>query len=61
MAVAQKGALPLAAKNAVYDRLGDILTGRVTDAKYARVSAADRQAILEILRETKRDLPPSMR
>ena len=54
-------ALPLAAKNAVYDRLGDILTGRVTDAKYARVSAADRQAILEILRETKRDLPPSMR
>jgi hypothetical protein len=34
-----------------------ILSGEETDKKYARLSLADRQAIIEILRDTKPDLP----
>jgi hypothetical protein len=34
-----------------------ILSGRETDTRYARLSVADRQAIVEILRDTKKDLP----
>lgn len=45
----------------VYRRLYDILSGQSTDkdtsAKYARLSAEDRQAVLAILRETKPNLP----
>ncbi len=47
-------ALPDAARNAVYSRLLQVLTGNDTSAKYRHLSAADRQAILEILRETKK-------
>jgi len=50
-------AMPADAKVAVYERLWDILSGREQDARYARLTATDRQAILEILRETKDDLP----
>lgn len=50
-------ALPPAAKTAVYQRMWDVLSGRVPEPKYARLSAADRRAVVEILRETKRDLP----
>jgi hypothetical protein len=50
-------ALPPAAKDAVYRRMWEVLSGRETGARYRRLSAADRQAILEILRETKKDLP----
>jgi hypothetical protein len=46
-------ALPSEAKGAIYERMWLILSGAVTDAKYARLSRADRQAILEILRDTK--------
>jgi len=35
--------------------LSDVLSGKVTGARYRRLSAADRQAILEILRDTKPD------
>jgi hypothetical protein len=49
-------ALPAAARNAVAARLLQVLTGKDTSAKYKTLSAADRQAILEILRETKKDL-----
>jgi hypothetical protein len=38
-----------------------VLSGAATDARYTRLSAADRQAIIEILRDTKTDLPPSFR
>jgi hypothetical protein len=48
-------ALPEAARNAVYSRLLQVLSGQDTSAKYRHLSAADRQAILEILRETKKD------
>ncbi len=41
----------------VYQRLYDVLTGKDTDAKFARLSADDRRNILEILRDTKPGLP----
>ena len=43
--------------NALYARLGEILSGAERDARYASLSATDRQAILEILRDTKPGLP----
>jgi hypothetical protein len=52
-------ALPARAKAAVYDRLREVLSGKATDKAYARLSATDRQAIIEILRETKKGLPSS--
>lgn len=54
-------ALPPAAKTALYDRMWEILSGRDKDLVYARLSAADRLAIIEILRSTKKDLPASYR
>jgi len=51
------GALPAEAKAAVYVRMWDILSGRDTSAKYERLSAADRRAVLDILRDTLHDLP----
>lgn len=51
--------LPVDAKDAVYRRLWRVLSGGESGARYTRLSAADRRAILEILRETKKDLPPS--
>jgi hypothetical protein len=48
-------ALPAEAKNAIYKRMLRVLSGSETDKKYARLSAADRRAVLEILRETKKD------
>jgi hypothetical protein len=50
-------ALPAALKETVYRRLWQILSGEEKSRKYARLSAASRQAVLEILRETKKDLP----
>ena len=52
-------ALPAAAKSAIYQRLWQILSGEESGERYARLSKADRQAILEILRETKQGLPDS--
>lgn len=54
-------ALPAAAKSAVYDRLWQVLSGRDTAAKYARLTPADRRAVVEILRDTKTDLPEEFR
>jgi len=50
-------ALPSEAKGAVYQRMWLILSRAVADAKYARLSPSGRQAVLEILRETKKGLP----
>jgi hypothetical protein len=47
-------ALPPEAKKAVYDRVWQILSGREHNPKYARLTLADRQAVVEILRETKK-------
>jgi hypothetical protein len=45
--------LPISAKEYVYDRLDEILTGRDRSPTFANLSAADRANILEILRATK--------
>jgi hypothetical protein len=54
-------ALPPMAKDAVYSRLWQVLSGKDAAPKYAHLSAADRTAILDILRDTKTDLPDYMR
>jgi len=41
----------------VYQRMWDVLNGRAREARYGVLSAADRTAIIEILRDTKKDLP----
>jgi len=53
--------LPPIAKDEVYRRLWQILSGRDKDRPYARLSLADRKAIVEILRDTKKDLPTYFR
>jgi hypothetical protein len=50
-------ALPPDARNAVYQKMWQVLSGRDASKKYAMLSRADRQAIVEILRDTKKDLP----
>ncbi|MES1256124.1 MAG: hypothetical protein ABUS56_10980, partial [Acidobacteriota bacterium] len=49
--------LPAAARDAVFERLWAVLSGREKSATYARLSAMDRLATVEILRATKKDLP----
>lgn len=49
--------LPSAAKDAVYRRMWEVLSGQARDKKYSRLALADRAAIVEILRDTKSDLP----
>jgi hypothetical protein len=49
--------LPPALKDAVYQRMWAVLSGGERDRRYARLSAADRRAIVDILRDTKKDLP----
>ncbi|HYT90062.1 MAG TPA: hypothetical protein VEL76_15250, partial [Gemmataceae bacterium] len=49
--------LPAEAKERVYLRLWEVLTGVDQSNQFAHLSPADRQAILEILRETKPGLP----
>jgi hypothetical protein len=52
-------ALPDAVKAAAYGRLWQVLSGEDASAKYARLSRDDRRAVVEILRDTKADLPPA--
>ena len=47
--------LPPDARKAIYERVKRVLSGEEKGSKYARLSAADRQAMAEILRETKKD------
>ena len=49
--------MPGAAKDAVYARMWEILSGKDKDRKYARLTAADRAAVVGILLQTKKDLP----
>jgi hypothetical protein len=49
------------AKAAIYQRLWAILSGGERDRRYERLSVADRRAIIEILRDTKPDLPAYFR
>lgn len=50
-------ALPAAAKDAIYTRLWEVLSGAETEARYQVLTARDRQDVLAILRDTKTDLP----
>ena len=50
-------ALPGAAKEAIYARLWAVLSGAVHEPRYARLQPADRQAVIDILRNTKAGLP----
>ena len=54
-------ALPASARSLVYARVGDVLSGRDTRKITQHLTAADRQAILQILRDTKPDLPESFK
>lgn len=49
--------MPQNARDRIYQRLYDVLSGKDTDPKFGRLSAADRSAILEIVRDTKKGLP----
>ncbi len=52
-------ALPAPVKSYVYRRLREVLTGADTSADFAGLSASDREAILQILDETKPDFAES--
>jgi hypothetical protein len=54
---AQFDSLPAQAKDAIYRRLWFILSGQEKGPRYSRLTSADRIAITEILRDTKKDLP----
>jgi hypothetical protein len=49
--------LPAPVLDRVYRRLFDVLSGKDESPKYAALSLADRRAVLEILRDTKPQLP----
>jgi hypothetical protein len=50
-------ALPHEAKEYVLRRMWDVLTGKDESKKFSHLTAHERQAILEILRDTLPDLP----
>ncbi|HEX7139707.1 MAG TPA: hypothetical protein VF219_17780 [Vicinamibacterales bacterium] len=54
-------ALPSAAREAIYRRLWDVLSSADRDGRYARLSASDRHDIIDIVRDTKSDLPSYFR
>ena len=49
--------LPREVLDRVYQRLWDVLSGAEQSEKYAHLGSEDRTAIVEILRETKQNLP----
>jgi len=49
--------LPSVVADRVYRQLWDVLSGKNRDPDYAHLKSDDRKAILDILRETKDDLP----
>ena len=50
--------MPGIVRDRVYQRLYDILIGKDQSEKFARLTTDDRRAVLEIVRETKTNLPP---
>jgi len=54
-------ALPAAAKEPLYKRLWEVLSGQDQSPAYQSLTAADRRAVLEILVETKPSLPDYFR
>ena len=50
-------AMPAPARDRVYQRLFDVLSGKDQSPKFAHISDTDRSAILEIVRDTKAGVP----
>jgi hypothetical protein len=50
-------ALPAQVKTPIYKRMWAILSGAVDEPRYRALALADRQAVVEILKDTKPDLP----
>lgn len=48
---------PDQARHSAYKRMRQILSGEEKSHRYSKLSLADRQAIVEILRATKKGLP----
>jgi hypothetical protein len=53
--------LPQAAREAIFERMWQILSGQERDRRYSRLTLEDRRAVVEILRDTKKDLPAYFR
>ena len=53
--------LPTVVRDAIYRRLWHVLSGQDDAPRYARLSGEDRRAIIEILRDTKPNLPDFFR
>ena len=49
--------IPDAARERIYQRLFDVLSGKDKDPKFARLTEEDKRNVLAILRETKKNLP----
>ena len=54
-------ALPAYARTRIYQRLYEVLSGKDKSEEFSRLSAEDRKAVLEIVRETKKNLPEVFR
>jgi len=50
-------ALPPLAKQPIYERMWTVLSGNADEPRYRPLARGDRQAIVEILKDTKTDLP----
>ena len=50
-------ALSSLAKTAIYERMWSVLSGNSLEPRYRSLSLTDRRAIVEILKDTKPDLP----
>jgi hypothetical protein len=50
-------ALPPLAKAPIYERMWHVLAGEAREPRYRSLSLADRRAVVEILKDTKPDLP----
>jgi hypothetical protein len=53
--------LPATARDAIYRRMYAVLSGQDRTPRYSRLEASDRRAIIDILRDTKPDLPEYFR
>lgn len=53
--------LPSEAKQAIYARMWEVLSGKDEDPRYEKITKSDRRAVIEILRSTKPDLPKYFR
>jgi hypothetical protein len=54
-------ALPASVREAIYSRMWEVLSGRDTAPRYARIAESERQSVVEILRATLSDLPNEFR